>query len=442
MSHSNGIIKAPVAMSDVQAVIGSQSTDLGTLCSHININKFARFKPVRYPSVGLITNANRQSVAHGIVFPDVVIVSQITGAAIQDAAANDWDYQLPVGGASSPYRLSDFGNVESRNSDGYFHGAVPPIQVVYPRDGWVFMLGDVQRTLNIFIDLDPDDSGRNLQAFDFVSAGLNLNEWTLVAYVDDPQKMESEKIVEAQDTILNGGEISGDTIVVPFAPRTTGTYNIDVYICMYRTNNSEGGRKELLPLPKQGDYNPSVFKLKIVDDAEASGGGIPGRDTEEMFNNIAFAPSLDGALDPDTHTLVYKTAWDCTDNGTAKWLMRGGGDLYVRMLLKNGSSSTSNLPRGTFQVDIEGTGPVSATTMYDENKRVISSVSIASGGTATIYLHFQELFQRIGADWDMSASDPYNNDNWSIDFTRNGATLIGGDIYAKKGTDGWIKRST
>lgn len=438
MSHSNGIIKAPVAMSDVQVVIGSQSTDLGTLCSHTNINKFARFKPVRYPSVGLITNANRQSVAHGIVFPDVVIVSQITGAAIQDAAANDWDYELPAGGSSSPYRLSDFGNAENRNSNGYYHGAVPPIQVVYPRDGWVFSRGSTQRSLVISIDLDPDDSEINLQSYDFISSGLNLNEWKLIAYLDTPYL--TTKIYDSDDTILNGGEISGNQIVVPF-PGGTGTYNVDVYICMYRYNNSIS-RYEFLPLPKQGDYNPSVFKLKVIDDAEASGGGIPGRDTEEMFNNIAFAPHLDGALDPDTHTLVYKTAWDCTDNGTAKWLMRGGGDLYVRMLLKNSSSSTSNLPRGTFQVDIDGTGPVSATTMYDENKRVISSVSIASGGTATIYLYFQELFQRIGAYWDWSASDPYNNSCWSIDFTRNGATLIGGDIYAKKGTDGWIKRST
>ena len=430
MSHSNGIIKAPVSMSDVQVVIGSQSTDLGTLCSHTNINKFARFKPVRYPSVGLITNANRQSVAHGIVFPDVVTVSQITGAAIQDAAANDWDYQLPVGGASSPYRLSDFGNVESLNSDGYFHGAVPPIQVVYPRDGWVFMLGDVQRTLNIFIDLDPDNSGRNLQAFDFVSAGLNLNEWTLVAYVDDPQKMESEKIVEAQDTILNGGEISGDTIVVPFAPRTTGTYNIDVYICMYRTNNSEGGRKELLPLPKQGDYNPSVFKLKIVDDAEASGGGIPGRDTEEMFKNVEFSYNLNG---------TYHTAWDCTDNGTAKWSMKSAGSMYVKMNLSNKSGATSTVERGHFRLDLNGTGPVSATTMYNSSKQVVSSVQIPNNGTETIYLFFDAIFDRIGSDWRTSNK----NSSWSMDFTRYGATLFGGDIYAQfSNTEGWEERST
>ena len=426
MSHSNGIIKAPVAMSDVQAVIGSQSTDLGTLCSHININKFARFKPVRYPSVGLITNANRQSVAHGIVFPDVVRTTSVTGAAIQDAAANDWDYQLPVGGASSPYRLSDFGNAENRNGNGYYHGAVPPIQVVYPRGGWTFSRGSTQRSLVISIDLDPDDSEINLQSYDFISAGLNLNEWKLIAYLDTPYL--TTKIYESDDTILNGGEISGNQIVVPF-PGGTGTYNVDVYICMYRYNNSIS-RYEFLPLPKQGDYNPSVFKLKVIDDAEASGGGIPGRDTEEMFKNVEFSYNLNG---------TYHTAWDCTDNGTAKWSMKSAGSMYVKMILSNKSGATSTVERGHFQLDLNGTGPVSATTMYNSSKQVVSSVQIPNNGTETIYLFFDAIFDRIGSDWRTSNK----NSSWSMDFTRYGATLFGGDIYAQfSNTEGWEERST
>ena len=426
MSHNNGIIKAPVAMSDVQAVIGSQSTDLGTLCSHANINKFARFKPVRYPSVGLITNANRQSVAHGIVFPDVVRSTSVSGAVIQDAAANDWDYQLPVGGASSPYRLSDFGNVESRNSNGYYHGAVPPIQVVYPRGGWTFSRGSTQRSLVISIDLDPDDSEINLQSYDFISSGLNLNEWKLIAYLDTPYL--TTKIYESDDTILNGGEISGNQIVVPF-PGGTGTYNVDVYICMYRYNNSIS-RYEFLPLPKQGDYNPSVFKLKVIDDAEASGGGIPGRDTEEMFKNVEFSYNLNG---------IYRTAWDCTDNGTAKWSMKSAGSMYVKMNLSNKSGATSTVERGHFRLDLNGTGPVSATTMYNSSKQVVSSVQIPNNGTETIYLFFDAIFDRIGSDWRTSNK----NSSWSMDFTRYGATLFGGDIYAQfSNTEGWEERST
>ena len=422
MSYSNGIITAPVSMSDVQSAIGSSSTDLATLCRHSNINKFARFKPVKFTSIPAITDANRKSVAHGIIIPDVVTSSSITGSAIMDAASNDWDYEPPTGGSSYPYRLTDFANAENPSSYGYYHNAVPPIQVNYPRDGWTFSRGSTQKSLVISIDLDPDDSAINLQANDFTASGLDLNQWKLVAYIDS--SYFSTKLFQSDDTILNGGEISGNTIVVN-VPGGTGTYTANVYICMFRYSS---GRYEFLPLPKQGDYNPSVMKLKVIDDAQESGGGVPGDTTEEMFNNVEFSYSLYG---------TYKTAWESTDNGTAKWSMKSSGDLYVKILLKNTGSSASTVQRSHFQLDLNGQGLVSATTMYNSSRSSVSSVTIASGGTATIYLYFSGIFTGIGSDWSSSNI----NSSWSMDFQRNGATLFGGDIYAYYSqSQGWTQR--
>ena len=48
---------APVSIRDVQIATGCGDNDLGTLVMNANINMWARFKPVRYPSVGLITDA-------------------------------------------------------------------------------------------------------------------------------------------------------------------------------------------------------------------------------------------------------------------------------------------------------------------------------------------------------------------------------------------------
>ncbi len=422
MSYSNGIITAPVSIYDVQRTLGSSSPDLGTLCKHANINKFARFKPVKYTSILPITDANRKSVAHGITIPDVVTSSSITGSAIMDAAGNDWDYEPPTGGSTYPYRLTDFANAEHPSSYGYYHNAVPPIQVNYPRDGWTFTRGTTQKSLVISIDLDPDDSAINLQANDFTATGLNLNQWKLIAYIDS--SYFSTKIFASDDTILNGGEISGNTIVVN-VPGGTGTYTANVYVCMYRYSS---GRYEFLPLPKQGDYNPSVMKLKVIDDAQASGGGVPGDTTEEMFNNVEFSYSLYG---------TYKTAWESTDNGTAKWSMKSAGGLYVKMLLKNTGNTASTVDRAHFQLDLDGQGLVSATTMYNSSRSSVSSVTIASGGTATIYLYFSGIFTGIGSDWTSSNK----NSSWSMDFQRNGATLFGGDIYAYYSqTEGWTQR--
>ena len=40
------IISAPLNTRDVGSVLGSASNDVGTLCTHANINMWAKFKPV------------------------------------------------------------------------------------------------------------------------------------------------------------------------------------------------------------------------------------------------------------------------------------------------------------------------------------------------------------------------------------------------------------
>ena len=244
----------------------------------------------------------------------------------------------------------------------------------------------------------------------------------------------TQRIFASDDPILDNDEIAGNTIAVTL-PSGTGTYDCDVYICMYRFNNSTN-RYEFQPLPKQGDYNPEYYTLHVIDDAQASGGGISGNDTEEMFNQVLFSYALGNPNDDS----AYKTAWETTDNGTAKWCMRCNGSLYVKMTLTNTSTSTKNLQRSAFQLDLSGLGPVSATHLYDSSKaqRDTSGVNIAgNGGTATIYLEFDTIFPRIGGDWNSSNI----NSDWSMDMARAGATLFGGDIYAhKNSTQGWYQR--
>lgn len=410
------MVVAPVSIRDVQQCIGNGSNDLGTLITNGNINMWSRVKPVRYPSVGLITDANRASVNHGIEIPQPVTGSSVTAARVQDAAANfnDWAYLKPTGGASQPFRLADFADTISV---GYYHGAQPPIQISYPRGGWTFVKGGSSRSLVMYFDLDPDNSAYNLQTYDF-QGSLDLREYRLVCYVD------TIGLFQADDYILDSdGEPSGCTIAVTI-PGTTGTYSRQVWVCMYRDT---GNTKEFLPIMAGEDYEPDDLYINIVDDAQASGGGIPGGDTEAMFNNVEFSSLLNG---------TYKTAWESTDNGTGEWCLVSQGSLYVKMTLANTSGSTSTVQRGHFQLDLNGLGAVSATTMYNSSKQQVSSVSIPNNGQVTIYLFFDNIFGGLGSDW----TNSNKNSSWSMDFTRNNATLFGGDIYAMSGTDGWVQR--
>ena len=451
MSNQNGIITAPVPIpDDVNAVLGTNYHNLNDFCTSEKINKFARYKPVKYPKIEYVTDAMRRSVGHGLILPTPVTATVVKSASsIMTACELDWSYQPPSGGAAGPFRLGDFGNWESRPSQGYYHNAVPPIQVNYPRNGFTFMRGEnSNRKLSIYVDLDPDDSAINLQSYDLTANTINLNEWKLIGYMDNIYAAENNRYSEAVDILIDG-EINTDPVIEFSIPNGTGTYDCDVYICMYRFNNSTN-RYEFLPLPKQGDYNPEYYTLHVIDDAQSSGGGISGDDTEEMFNQVLFSPSLDvvqlptnlpeGYPSRSDFPEGYVSAWWTTDNGVGKLCMRCNGSLYVKMTLTNASTSTKNLQRSAFQLDLNGLGPVSATHLYDSNKtqRDTSGVNIAgNGGTATIYLEFDAIFPRIGGDWNSSNK----NSSWSMDFTRDGATLFGGDIYAMKGSDGWVARS-
>lgn len=415
-NNSERMIVAPVSIRDVQIATGCGDNDLGTLITNANINMWARFKPVRYPSVGLITDAQRASVNHGISIPTPETGTSVTSQKVIDAAANygDWAYLKPTGGASQPFRLADFANTISQ---GYYHAAQPPIQLNYPRGGWTFIKGGTSKALVMSFDLDPSDSAVNLQSYDFMGS-LDLRQYKLITYVD------GIGLFEADDFILDSeGEVSGSTIAV-MIPSTTGSYSREAYVCMYRTN---GNTKEFLPIMAGDGYTPDNLTIYIKDDAEASGGGIPGADTQEMFNNVEFSSELNG---------TYRTAWVSTDNGTAEWCLVSQGSLYVKMTLKNTSGSTSTVQRAHFQLDLNGQGLVSATTMYNSSKSAVTSVQIANNGTATIYLFFDAIFSGLGSDWSTSNK----NSSWSMDFVRNSATLFGGDIYAMSGTNGWVAR--
>jgi hypothetical protein len=188
---------------------------------------------------------------------------------------------------------------------------------------------------------------------------------------------------------------------------------------MYRFKD---GQYEFLPLPKQGDYNPTQMKLNIKDDAEGSGGGIEG----DVFQNTTASYALDG---------VFRALGDFTDGGIAKWALRSStGSLFLCLQLTNKSGSTSVIQRNAFNLALEE-DDYQPDFMYNSNKSAISSVTIANNATVTIYLEFNAVLANMSG-WYQSNK----NYNWSFDLTRSGAYLVGSDMYAFYGSNGWVQR--
>lgn len=140
MGYVGNIVVKPVSIYDVQRALGTSENDLGTLCTRTSINMWAKYKPINYNAIGVITDANRATKNYGIKdIPDwsriTYMLSFLFGTPSSSNAPNCgikpayWAWDFPQGGASSPYRLTDFVNPNSA-TQGYFQGAEPPIGAI------------------------------------------------------------------------------------------------------------------------------------------------------------------------------------------------------------------------------------------------------------------------------------------------------------------------
>lgn len=78
--------------------LGTNSDDWGTLCTHPNVNKWSKYKPVRFNSVVGLTEADFKTVNYGF---DII-------SNTANVFNSSWNYVKPDGESSSPFRLGDF----------------------------------------------------------------------------------------------------------------------------------------------------------------------------------------------------------------------------------------------------------------------------------------------------------------------------------------------
>ena len=130
MSYANGIITAPVSISDIQHVLGVSDTDLATLCKSGNINMLSISKPTRKPVLFTADFQDGNSgdeytngiSCYGVKKPCMALTTAQWGAPdridFSSLINNKWFHDHPNGGMSEPFRLADFNNY-NHNIIGY-----------------------------------------------------------------------------------------------------------------------------------------------------------------------------------------------------------------------------------------------------------------------------------------------------------------------------------
>ncbi|MBQ3700837.1 MAG: hypothetical protein II886_13185 [Prevotella sp.] len=196
MAYSNGTITAPVSVADVQKAVPviltttlngvtyrRLSGDVGLLCSaqdgdtisgkltigsttynvtwtvrrSADINKWAKFKPVKVAKIGRLTYSEIADAKFGLVpalntilktFGDGSGGANVTDSTVLENILNanlDWTYNRPTGGTNSPYRLTDFyAPADNDGGYGYYHDTPQPMSGV---SDWGLNLKDIETCL-------------------------------------------------------------------------------------------------------------------------------------------------------------------------------------------------------------------------------------------------------------------------------------------------------
>ena len=174
------------SQSDMSQISSRNTFDLGRLCTHSNINKWAKYKPIHHSGLQILSESARTDRQGDGEYYGVKIRMDSMGMSSLHNVT--FAYNRPKGGASSPYRLSDF--INEAGTAGYNHLAKPSVygSVAWqPQDKQLYLDGgessdDIQVTFGTNTD---DTLSIDFASLLDASGSIKLSSLYPIVMVDD-----------------------------------------------------------------------------------------------------------------------------------------------------------------------------------------------------------------------------------------------------------------
>lgn len=174
------------SQSDMTQISSRNTFDLGRLCTHSNINKWAKYKPIHHSGLQILSESARTDRQGDGEYYGVMI--RMDSGNMGSLHNVTFAYNRPKGGASSPYRLSDF--INENGTAGYNHLAKPSVygSVSWqPQDKQLYLDGgessdDIQVTFGTNID---DSLSIDFASLLDASGSIKVSSLYPIVMVDD-----------------------------------------------------------------------------------------------------------------------------------------------------------------------------------------------------------------------------------------------------------------
>lgn len=173
------------SQSDMTQISSRNTFDLGRLCTHTNINKWAKYKPIHHSGLQILSESARTDRQGDGEFYGVKIrMDSMNMSSLHNVT---FAYNRPKGGASSPYRLSDF--INEAGTAGYNHLAKPSVygSVSWqPQDKQLYLDGGASSDdIQVTFGTDSDSLSIDFASLLDASGSIKLSSLYPIVMVDD-----------------------------------------------------------------------------------------------------------------------------------------------------------------------------------------------------------------------------------------------------------------
>ena len=214
-----------ISIADIMTATKNNSTDLGTLCQSLKVNKWAKYKPQRSSNPGMLTNLQRAMGQWGFSVNGEDTIREYSYADILAQAlakGGEWVYQKPRGVYSEGgvdvaewFRMYDFLNCDNFSSKGYWHDAPAPFTFTKPTD-WSATPSTYETSLTIARPSIPSThTGLALTLSDFTGLsgiGTEILNWYFAVI---HRTTESAEITHVRSNTTLSQLSAGSSITIP-----------------------------------------------------------------------------------------------------------------------------------------------------------------------------------------------------------------------------------
>ena len=364
------IIGKPIHFREkVRAVLGAATDDCGALCTHPNVNRWSKRKPINHSAVVELTEAQFSALKYGI---NIFELSSTVGISYNIA---NWNYNKPT--TLSPKRIGDF--------NMYEHNAPVPL-IQNHGTGEITFAKFVSTNTNIMFDIlrtptELDGYCLNIENIE-TEGGLTIaGNYYLAADIYPRGATSGSPIYTIYSLNKIGystGTYSEDSRSIrlnePSIP--SGNYAYHLYMSTHNETVPLGELRKNYPINWTSAY-PNKINMAVRSLAD-----------QFEISFIGIMPSTgtwpDGTTSTKTGALQNYGNGSSTDFGTLKTFI-------ARFSIKNTTGQTVYIPRSSLRVKYSFLDTWADTELTETYGSVASGSNIVISNNATVYFNSAPL---------------------------------------------------